>query len=132
MMRKTQFIAFAALLAIVAGGAAANAAERTLKAAFFIPTNKSLFRQAFDDFVAKTNELGKGSLQAPKVLSRESVPARQMPTAVKSGVLELLGAPPGYWERLIPGSSGLSAPLKSREEQHANGAWKLARDTFAE
>jgi len=131
MMRKTRFIAIAVMSAVVAGGATASATERTLKTAFFIPTSKSLFRQAFDDFVAKTNELGKGSLQVPRILSRESVPARQMPTAVKNGVLELLGAPPGYWERLIPGSSGLSAPLKSRTEQHANGAWKLAQEKFA-
>lgn len=118
---------------VIALGAApvANAAELNPKTAFFIPTDKSLFRATFNQFVAKVNELGTGQIGIPKILSRESVPARQMPNAVKTGVIDILGAPPGYWERLIPGSSGLSAPLKSLEEQRANGAWQLAQEEFA-
>jgi len=130
-MRTSCFVSIAAAAGILAASGV-SAAERDLKTAFFIPTSKSLFRQAFDDFVAKLNDVGSGQIKVSKVVSREAVPAGQMPTALKSGVLELLGAPPGYFERLVPGSSGLSAPRASLAEQKKNGAWALMQKEFAQ
>ncbi len=116
--------------ALIAVTGAAHAEEMKLKAGFFIGSKKSLFRQAFDRFVDKVNSECKGQVQIPQVVSREAVPSRQMPNALKRGVLDIVGAPPSYFNGLVPGAAGYSAPRIDAKTQRENGAFKLADETL--
>lgn len=129
MKARTLIVATAAV-ALVAGTTAAQAEATKLKAGFFIGSKKSLFRQAFDKFVDQVNAECKGQVQIPQVVSREAVPSRQMPNALKRGVLDIVGAPPSYFNGLVPGAAGYSAPRVDGKTQRENGAFKLADDAL--
>lgn len=111
---------------------AASAAEAQLKAGFFIGSTKSLFRQAFDTFVERFNAEGKGLATITQVVSTEAVPSRQIPNALKGGVLQVAGAPPSYFSGLVPGAEGFSAAKASAAEQRENGAFALIDDALRE
>ena len=87
----------------------AMAAELNLKAGYFISSKKSLFRQAFDQFVDKVNVDGKGLVQIPQVVGREAIPSRQMGNAVKSGLLDITGIPPAYMANLVKLATGFTS-----------------------
>lgn len=129
-MRLKTLIAATATTALIAGASAAQAEEMKLKAGFFIASQKSLFRQAFDKFVERVNAECKGQVQITQVMSREAVPSRQIPNALKRGVIDIGGAPPSYFNGLVPGAAGFSAPRVDAKTQRDNGAYKLADDAM--
>ncbi len=109
----------------------AMAAELNLKAGYFISSKKSLFRQAFDQFVDKVNVDGKGLVQIPQVVGREAVPSRQMGNAVKSGLLDITGIPPAYMANLVKLATGFTPSIKDPAEMRRNGSWKIFQGLFA-
>ena len=116
--------------AFAAPYAAAVAAEVNLKAGYFISSQKSLTRQAFDDFVAKINADGKGLVQVPQVVGSDAIPSRQMGNAVKSGLLDIAGTPPAYMANLVKLATGFTPTAKPVQEMRKNGAWDIFQDLF--
>ena len=130
---KNRFVttAMLATFALSVPFATATAAEMTLKAGFFISTNKSLIRQSFDQFVAKVNADGKGLLKIPQVVGREAIPSRQMGNAVKTGLLDIAGTPPAYMANLVKLATGFTPTTKPVQEMRKNGAFAIFQDLFA-
>ena len=130
---KKRLIATATVAGFVclAPYAGAIAAELNLKAAYFISNKKSLFRQAFDQFVDTVNIDGKGLVQIPQVVGREAIPSRQMGNAVKNGLLDLTGIPPAYMANLVKLATGFTPSVKDPAEMRRNGSWKIFEDLFA-
>lgn len=131
-MRLRTLIAATAATALIAGAGAAHAEEMKLKAGFFIAAKKSLFRQAFDKFVERVNSQCEGQVEISQVLSAEAVPSRQIPNALKRGVIDVAGAPPSYFSGLVPGSAGYTAPRVDAATQRENGAYELADSALRE
>jgi len=133
-MKSVYLIRLAALLigAVVLAVAPVRAAEVTLKAGFFIPPSKSLFRVAFDRWVADVNERGKGVIQIGEVLGPEAVGRGQWCNSVKNDVLDLAGIPPAYCSNLIPGIEAMDVATISPAEQRKNGAVATVGKLFQE
>ncbi|MEQ8700267.1 MAG: TRAP transporter substrate-binding protein DctP [Bauldia litoralis] len=129
-MRMKTLIAATAATAVIAGAGTVQAEELKLKAGFFIGAKKSLFRQAFDKFADELNAQCKGQVQITQVVSREAVPSRQIPNALKRGVIGIAGAPPSYFSGLVPGAAGFTAPRVDAATQRKNGAYKLIDDAL--
>mgnify|MGYP003667881109 CR=1 FL=1 len=131
---KTGIIKTAAVAVAFAVGASgtALAADESLKAGFFIGSPKSLFRITFDKFVAHLNADAGAGVKIGQLVGSEAVPSQQMPNALRSGVLDVVGAPPSYFSKFVPGAAGYSAPRVSFAKQRENGAWELVREEFAQ
>lgn len=117
--------ALAMLAALVLASPRAVSAEVTLRAGIFIGSKKFVIRQAFDKFVDKVNAEGRGLVKIGPVVSSEAVPSRQMPNALKSGVLDMIVVPPSYMDSLVPVMEGFNAAKIMPAEQRKNGAWDL-------
>lgn len=122
----------AALAAFCVCATSAQAEEVQLKAGIFIPAKTNLVRQSFDQFVDALNADGDGLVKIGSVVSRESIPARDMPAAVRNGVLDIVVLPPSYFSSFVPGSEGLPAARVSPATQRENGAWDMLNDALAE
>ncbi|MGX1100931.1 TRAP transporter substrate-binding protein DctP [Amorphus sp. MBR-141] len=124
----------AALCAACVGGAplAASAQETTLKAAYFIPAGDSLFRKAFEDFVAAVNEKGAGLVKIDGIVGPEALPPAQLGSAMRSGIVDIIGVPPSYLSSLVPGIEGLSQPSIDLAEMRTNGTWDALTKALAE
>ncbi|AJE44888.1 TRAP dicarboxylate transporter subunit DctP [Celeribacter indicus] len=116
----------------MSAGSPAQAEEAQLRAGVFVPNKTYLSRQAFDEFVDAVNAEGDGLVKIGPVVSNESVPAPDMPAALRSGVLDLIAVPPSYFAAFVPGAEGLPAARVSPETQRENGAWDLLNDALAE
>jgi TRAP-type C4-dicarboxylate transport system substrate-binding protein len=115
----------------LAASTATSAAEVKLKAGFFIPPSKSLFRIAFDKFVAKVNATGKGVLTISQVVGPESIARGQWCNSVKSGILDVGGLVPAYCANLIPGIEAMDVAVVPPKVQRTNGAAKLLGQLFS-
>ena len=118
----------AGLLGLAAFGSAY--AQTPLKTAFFIASDKSIFKAAFMEWVKMTNAEGKGLVRIGDVVGPESIPERQMSNALKNGLVDIVGAPPSYFSNLVRGAEGLSAANVSPAEQRKNGAYELVNQAF--
>jgi|TARA_B100001971_G_scaffold207051_1_gene226706 TRAP-type C4-dicarboxylate transport system substrate-binding protein len=132
-MKTTYLNRFAMLLvgAFCLATAPVKAAEVGLKAGFFIPPVKSLFRIAFDEFVADVNKRGKGEIQISQVVGPESVARGQWCNTVKNGVLDIAGIPPAYCSNLIPGIEAMDVAVVPPEVQRKNGATSTIQGLFS-
>lgn len=111
---------------------AASAQETTLKAAYFIPAGDSLFRKAYEDFVAAVNENGKGLVHIDGIIGPEAIPSRQLGAALRSGIVDIIGVPPSYLSGLVPGIEGMSQPSIKLAEMRTNGTWDALKTVLAE
>ena len=108
----------------------ARAAERTLKVYYF-STSRSPVGVAFDDFVKRVNEKGKGLVQIQMPVSDPaSIPTRQAGNALKNGIVDLVVVPPSYLSSLVPGAEGLTATTVNPSEQRKNGTFVLLDKLF--
>ena len=119
-IRKCMLIA--AGTAILMTSAPAAAEEITLKAGSFLPLNIS-FGEPFKWFVDHVNEVGKGLVKIRVVGGPEAVPPFQLGNSVKSGVLDMIVAPPSYYKGLLPVADGDILTRESFVEQRKSGAW---------
>ena len=125
MTRRMALLA-GAMAMLVAGPAAA--AERTIKLLAFNTVNSVIY-QAMEDFVAKVNKEGKGTLQiALPIVGPASVPTPQMANAVKNGIVDIAVVPASYVQRLAPVITGLAAAEVPIAEQVKNGAYALLEE----
>jgi TRAP-type C4-dicarboxylate transport system substrate-binding protein len=110
--------------AVLAAGPAL-AQEASIRAAHFIPAQQSLFRSTFNTWVDRVNAEGKGLVRIASVVSEESIPGMQMPTALRNGVIDMAAVPPSYYFNVIP--EGESTVLSEIEipDQRKNGVIAL-------
>ncbi len=99
----------------------------------FIPSDRSVFRSIFNQFVDKVNKDGAGLVKITSVVSEEAIPGMQMATAVRNGVIEMAGIPPSYYYNVLP--EGLVAEVSSialAEQRKAGGVVDFLRPLFAQ
>lgn len=126
-MRLAVLVAAACAFAV----ARPEAAEIKLKAGYFIPPSKSLFRVAFEDFVADVNKRGKGVVQISQIVGPESVGRGQWCNAIKSGILDITSIPPAYCSNLIPGIEAMDVATVPPDMQRKNGATAFIASLFS-
>lgn len=123
-------LSIAACLALV-GATSAMAAEAHLKAGYFAPAgSKSPVRGAFEMFVNKVNEDGKGLVQITQKIGPDAIPGFQLGNAVKNGLIDIAGLPPSYAGNLVPGIEALSTVTVDLAEQRKNGAYEMIDGLF--
>jgi TRAP-type transport system periplasmic protein len=113
---------------VVAGVGDADAQEVTLKAAIYTDNASSPFRKVFDQFVRQVNDKGAGSIRIGITMGPEAVPANQQPRALKDGVVDIVAAPPSYFENLVQGLGGLSAARVTTQQMRENGTFEAVND----
>lgn len=131
MKHARRILSIAASLALVWSGAAA--AEAQLKAGYFAPaSSKSPVRGAFEMFVEKVNEDGKGLVQITQQVGPDAIPGFQLGNAIKNGLIDIAGLPPSYAGNLVPGIEALSTVNVSPSEQRESGAYAKLEEIFNE
>jgi TRAP-type transport system periplasmic protein len=121
-MKKTWLGSAIIVCAFAFGAPQAGAEEVTLKGAMFIKSTKSLFREVFDKFVAEVNAKGKGQIKFGPVLGPEAIPDREMPNALSTGVIDVVGLPPAYYRGILIEGDALQLATVSPATQRKNGA----------
>jgi TRAP-type C4-dicarboxylate transport system substrate-binding protein len=131
-MKKIFAAVCLAVLAAAADAPAASAQEASIRAAHFIPAQQSLFRSSFNAWVDRINVEGKGLVRIASVVSEESIPGMQMPTALRNGVIDMAAVPPSYYFNVIP--EGESTVLSEVEisDQRRNGVIALLDSLVAQ
>jgi len=121
-------LALAAGVIATFGIGSAAAQQVTLKAAIYTDNASSPFRTVFDDFVKKVNEAGGGSIRIGSTVGPEAVPANQQPRALKDGLVDIVAAPPSYFENLVQGLGGLSAARVTTQQMRENGTFDAVNE----
>ena len=109
------------LLALALCGSAA-AQEAQIKAAHFIASPTSGFRSVFNTWMERVNAEGKGLVRIVSVVSEESIPGMQMPTALRNALVEMIAVPPSYYYKLAPEGDATMLAEVPPAEQRARGA----------
>ncbi len=124
-MKRALPVLVAAATAATCFAPGAPAAERTLKVLDF-NTGRSIMEDALEDFVARVNAAGKGTLQIQMPLvGPAAIPPAQMGNAVKNGIVDIAVVPASYVARLAPIVTGLAPAQAPIAEQRKNGAIAL-------
>ncbi len=124
------------LAAVVAGalavGASVAAADTiTLRGAVYTGNPNSPFRIPFHQFSDFVNEQGGGSVEIVDIVGPEAIPVNQLARALADGLVDFVAAPPSYFENLVPGMGGLSAPRITTQEMRANGTFEVINEFLA-
>lgn len=114
---KALLIAFAVL-----GASAATAQEAQIKAAHFIASPVSGFRSVFNTWMERVNAEGRGLVRIASVVSEESIPGMQMPTALRNGLVDMIAVPPSYYYKVAPEGDATMLAEVSPAEQRTRGA----------
>ncbi|MCW5770686.1 MAG: TRAP transporter substrate-binding protein DctP [Rhodospirillaceae bacterium] len=120
---KTQFRAVLAATAALALIPAASAQEVQLTALNFLPNHMS-FGIPFADWVADANKSGKGIVHI-QIKPAGSISPFQMGNAVKTGVVDMAGLPPTFYQNLLPIGDAIKLTKKTAVEMRKNGTWAL-------
>jgi TRAP-type C4-dicarboxylate transport system substrate-binding protein len=128
-MRKESFALLVAA-AITAATMPATADEAQLKLLRFA-SEDTPYTQTITKMVEYIDSKGKGLVHIEKVVGPEAVPVNQMGTALKSGIVDIIIAPPSYVSNLQPGMQGLSAMRTSPQDQRKNGTYDLVNGAIA-
>lgn len=126
----TTFAALAAS-AVLVGGAPASSDTVELRGAVYTGNPNSPFRIPFHQFADFINERGGGSVQVVDILGPEAIPEGQLARALADGLVDFVAAPPSYFENLVPGLGGLSAPRVTTQEMRANGTFDVVNEFLA-
>jgi TRAP-type transport system periplasmic protein len=102
--------------------ASAAAQEAQIKAAHFIASPTSGFRSVFNTWMERVNAEGKGLVRIVSVVSEESIPGMQMPTALRNALVEMIAVPPSYYYKLAPEGDATMLAEVPPAEQRARGA----------
>lgn len=102
----------------------ANAEPVSLKAAIYTGSPTSAFRKPFDSFAEFLNAQGVGQVELASIVGPEAIPSSQQARALADGLVDFVAAPPSYFENLVPGMAGVSAPRVTTQEMRANGAFE--------
>lgn len=119
-------------VAVLVGASAVNAETASLKAAIYTGNTSSPFRTTFDAFVSFLNDQGAGHIEVAQVLGPEAIPENQQARALADGLVDFVAAPPSYFENLVPGLGGLSAPRITTQEMRANGTFDVVNEFLAD
>lgn len=128
-MKSKLLLTCAAAFTLVCAGLA-SAQESNIRAAMFIPSDRSIFRSTFNQFVEKVNAEGAGLVKIGSVVSEESIPGMQMATALRNGVIEMAAIPPSYYYNLMPEGLATEVAHVPPSVQRTNGTMDLLRPLF--
>ena len=121
--RMTAISAALALTATVFSPASAMA-ERTLKAAVFLPTQLA-FAEPAVLFADKVNEIGKGVLQI-NLVGPDAIPAVEQSNALRSGLLDIAAIPPSLYKQQVPLGNAQDISDVPVAEQRESGAYAVS------
>jgi TRAP-type C4-dicarboxylate transport system substrate-binding protein len=124
-------LAALAATALLAGATATAADTVTLRGAVYTGNPNSPFRIPFHQFADFVNERGGGSVEIVDIVGPEAIPENQMARALADGLVDFVAAPPSYFENLVPGLGGLSAPRVTTQEMRANGTFEAVNEFLA-
>lgn len=120
---KCKPLALALLLgAATASPLLAHAAEVTLRAVSSFQEGTS-FSRAFETFVKRVNEEGKGLVKINYIGGPKVMPPFEVGNAVKNGVVDMANVTSAFYTSLLPAADGLKLAECSIQQQRKNGAW---------
>ena len=131
MRTITAGLAALAATAVFVGAPVASADTVTLRGAVYTGNPNSPFRIPFHQFADFVNEQGGGSVRVDDIVGPEAIPEGQLARALADGLVDFVAAPPSYFENLVPGLGGLSAPRITTQEMRANGTFDVVNEFLA-
>lgn len=117
-----RLLAGAAGLAMLLGGAAAQAQEVTLRALSTFGKG-TFFAKNYDRFITKVNAEGKGVLQINLIGGPEAIPAMEGGSALRNGVVDMLNSGGAFYTNVLPEADFTKLLQTSQAEQRRNGGW---------
>lgn len=102
-----------------------------LKGAVYTDNANSPFRIPFHQFADFVNAHGDGSVEIVDIVGPEAIPSNQQARALADGLVDFVAAPPSYFENLVPGLGGLSAPRITTQEMRVNGTFEAVNEFLA-
>lgn len=131
-LRKVAHLsAMAAGLALTSFTGVQAADAVPLKAAIYTGTPTSPFYTTFLGFADFIKEHGKGHVTIADMVGPEAIPENQQARALADGLVDFVAAPPSYFENLVPGLGGISAPRITTQEMRTNGAFDAINEFLA-
>lgn len=110
---------------------AALAESIKLRGAVYTDNANSPFRLPFHDFADFVNTHGNGLVEIVDIVGPEAIPSNQQARALADGLVDFVAAPPSYFENLVPGLGGLSAPRITTQEMRVNGTFEAVNEFLA-
>ena len=105
-------------------------AETVLRGAMFIDSDRSLFRQLFNEFVERVNTEGAGMIRIDPVLGPGAIPTSEMPNALREGIIDIAGLPPAFYRGQVFEASGLQVAEVPPDVQRARGAIDMLQEKY--
>jgi len=126
-----KFAAAVAFAGVTMGAGAAVAQTTELRGAVYTGNPNSPFRIPFHQFTDFVNDQSGGSMEIIDIVGPEAIPSNQQARALADGLIDFVAAPPSYFENLVPGLGGLSAPRITTQEMRANGTFEAVNEFLA-
>lgn len=130
-MKHLMIITSIAAVGFALATPAALAQTTELKGAIYTDNTNSPFRIPFHQFVDFVNSHGDGSVKIVDIIGPEAIPSNQQARALADGLVDFVAAPPSYFENLVPGLGGLSAPRITTQEMRVNGTFEAVNEFLA-
>ncbi|NNE52783.1 MAG: TRAP transporter substrate-binding protein DctP [Sulfitobacter sp.] len=115
-----------AIAALVTGTTLTTAAwaeEATLRGVSAF-AGGTTFSRAFEAFVERVNETGKGTVQIDYVGGPEAVPTFELGNAVSAGIVDIANNTTAFYTNLLPIGDALHLATNTIQDQRANGCYE--------
>lgn len=127
---RSMVVKFLSMLFLAAAVASpASAQEVTLRAVTFLRTDIDEARW-IKEWIDAVNKDGKGLVQIRLVGGPEVMNPFELGNAVKNGVIDIIQAPPQFYQGLFPGAQAFVVTGKTPTEQRRNGAHDYLNELF--
>ena len=129
MTRRLAIAALAALASVAA--TAANAQEVTLKGITAF-AEKTFNSRAFERFIERVNEDGKGILRINYIGGPKAMPPFEVGIALKNGVIDLANATGAFYTNVMPESDAWKLTERPMAELRKNGGYDAMAAIYAQ
>lgn len=102
--------------------APADAQEVTLRAVSSFQENTS-FSRAFETFIKRVNEEGKGLVHINYIGGPKAMPPFEVGNAVKNGIVDIANVTGAFYTNLMPAADALKLAERSIQDQRKDGSW---------
>ena len=120
-----------AAFAVIACSGAASAQEVTLRGVSSF-AEKTTYSRAFEAFVARVNESGKGVIQINYIGGPKAMPPFEVGNALKNGVVDIANVTGAFYTNLMPEADAWKLTQHPMSELRKNGGYDYMAKLYAQ
>ena len=117
--------------AVLAWSNAATAQEVTLRGVTSF-AEKTTYSRAFEEFIARVNETGKGVIKINYIGGPKAMPPFEVGNALKNGVVDLANVTGAFYTNLMPEADAWKLTQRSMAELRKNGGFDYMAKLYAQ